>query len=125
MNAAMAASLMKTIAALKRALARTPIANNVPSTRMTKMASKLTVPPAPGELRNAAGSSKPTAASAIISSSGKVHYVVASQGGVAGVGETLHRLSWEDATAGAEKLVADVAGLEALPEIDKDQWPAR
>ena len=58
-------------------------------------------------------------------SSGKLHYVVASQGGVAGVGETLHRLPWADATADSDKLVADVVRLEALPEIDKDQWPAR
>ena len=57
--------------------------------------------------------------------SGRVHYVVASQGGVAGVGETLRRLSWEDATADSDKLVVDVALIEALPEVDKDQWPAR
>ncbi len=57
--------------------------------------------------------------------SGKVHYVVVSQGGVAGVGETLRRLSWEDATADPDKLVVSVAGLDALPEIEKDQWPAR
>jgi hypothetical protein len=57
--------------------------------------------------------------------SGRVHYVVASHGGVAGVGETLHRLPWEDATAESGKLVANVAELEALPEIDRDQWPAR
>ena len=57
--------------------------------------------------------------------SGKVHYVVASRGGVAGVGETLHRLPWKDATADSDKLVADVARLEVLQEIDKDQWPAR
>jgi hypothetical protein len=57
--------------------------------------------------------------------SGKVHYVVVSQGGVAGVGETLRRLSWGDATANSDKLVAKVARLDALPEIEKDQWPAR
>ena len=58
-------------------------------------------------------------------SSGRVSYVVASQGGVAGVGETLRRLSWGDATADSDKLVATVAGLDMLPEIDMDQWPAR
>ena len=58
-------------------------------------------------------------------SSGRVHYVVASQGGVAGVGETLRRLSWGDAAANSDKLVATVPGLEALPKIEKDQWPAR
>ena len=58
-------------------------------------------------------------------SSGKVHYVVASQGGVAGVGETFRRLSWDHATADSDKLVAIVGRLDMLPEIDKDQWPAR
>ena len=58
-------------------------------------------------------------------SSGKVQYVVVSQGGVAGVGETLRRLSWGDAMADADKLVANVARLDALPQIEKDQWPAR
>lgn len=58
-------------------------------------------------------------------SSGRVHYVVASEGGVAGVGETLRRLSWGDAAADSDKLVATVARLDMLPEIEKDQWPAR
>ena len=58
-------------------------------------------------------------------SSGKVHYVVASEGGVAGVGETLRRLPWRDTTTDAEKLVAAVGRLDELPEIEKDQWPAR
>ena len=58
-------------------------------------------------------------------SSGKLHYVVASEGGVAGVGETLRRLSWKDATADANKLVAIVGQFDQLPEIEKDQWPAR
>ena len=58
-------------------------------------------------------------------SSGKIHYVVASQGGVAGVGERLRRLSWRDATADSDKLVAAVGRLDELPEIEKDQWPAR
>ena len=57
--------------------------------------------------------------------SGRVHYVVASQGGVAGVGETLRRLSWEHATADSDKLITTVGRLEGLPEIDTDQWPAR
>lgn len=58
-------------------------------------------------------------------SSGRVHYVVASQGGVAGVGETLRRLSWRNVTADSDKLMANVLRLDALPEIEKDQWPAR
>jgi hypothetical protein len=56
--------------------------------------------------------------------SGQLHYVVVSQGGVAGVGETLRRLPWSSASIEGEELVAavDPAQLEELP---RDQWPAR
>jgi len=58
-------------------------------------------------------------------SSGKLHYVVASQGGIAGVGETLRRLPWSSANAGSDRLIASVEGFEGLAEIKKDQWPVR
>lgn len=59
--------------------------------------------------------------------SGRVDYVVVSQGGVAGVGETLRRLSWTSAHVEDETLVTALEArqfdqLEALP---RDQWPAR
>lgn len=56
-------------------------------------------------------------------STGSIRYVVVSEGGVAGVGETLRRLSWQDARMESDHLVADLA--QDLPEIPKDEWPAR
>ena len=59
--------------------------------------------------------------------SGRLAYVVVSEGGVAGVGETLRRLSWSDAQMEGERLISRLTRdefdrLEALP---KDEWPAR
>ena len=61
------------------------------------------------------------------SRSGRLAYVVVSQGGVAGIGETLRRLPWEKAHVEGERILAaigpdDFARLEELP---KDQWPGR
>ena len=57
--------------------------------------------------------------------SGRVNYVVASQGGIAGVGETLRRLPWSSASAETDKLVSTVDRFESMAEIEKDQWPVR
>ncbi len=59
--------------------------------------------------------------------SGRIDYVVVSAGGVAGMGETLRRLDWADATASGEQLSArlDRAGFDALAELPKDDWPGR
>jgi hypothetical protein len=57
--------------------------------------------------------------------SGRIAYVVVSEGGIAGIGETLRRLPWALARVEGEKLIVDrgsLAGLEALP---RDEWPAR
>ena len=56
-------------------------------------------------------------------STGSIRYVVVSEGGVAGVGETLRRLSWRDGRMESDRLVADP--VDDLPEIPKDEWPAR
>jgi hypothetical protein len=55
---------------------------------------------------------------------GRVSYVVLSQGGVAGVGETLRRLPWSCSSVDGDQVItdADPDRLEALP---RDQWPAR
>jgi hypothetical protein len=55
--------------------------------------------------------------------SGELSYVVISQGGVAGVGETLRRLPWSRTSVDGEQVItdADPDRLEALPR----QWPAR
>jgi hypothetical protein len=57
--------------------------------------------------------------------SGQLRYVVASQGGVGGVGETLRRIPWSMARMDSERLVVGVHDLERLQEIVKDEWPAR
>ena len=56
--------------------------------------------------------------------SGRVNYVVVSQGGLAGVGETLRRLPWASARIDGEQLVTD-ADPNQLEELQRDQWPAR
>ena len=59
--------------------------------------------------------------------SGRIGYVVVSQGGLAGVGETLRKLPWRNARVDEQVIVTDLAAeqflhLEILP---RDQWPAR
>ena len=59
--------------------------------------------------------------------SGQLSYVVVSQGGVAGVGETLRRLPWSRAEMAGDRLVARLGAneFERLDELARDQWPAR
>lgn len=59
--------------------------------------------------------------------SGKLDYVVVSQGGVAGVGERLRRLPWAEAHIEGEDLVTHfgVDQFGRLDELERDQWPAR
>lgn len=61
------------------------------------------------------------------SESGRIHYLVLSQGGVGGVGERLHRLAWSPSVfdPGSTSLRIPRRQLERLPEISRDQWPAR
>jgi len=57
-------------------------------------------------------------------SSGAVHYLVLSEGGVGGVGETLRRADWSDVEIGnGLRLVGK--RLNRLPEIEREHWPAR
>jgi len=58
------------------------------------------------------------------SASGRLSYVVVSDGGVAGVGETLRRLPWSAAIVDGDQLVTDLDRLQ-LEELPRDQWPAR
>ena len=60
-------------------------------------------------------------------SSGRLDYIVVSQGGMAGVGETLRRLPWDRAGVKGETLVARLgkAEFQALQELPRDQWPGR
>ena len=59
--------------------------------------------------------------------SGRLSYVVISQGGVAGVGETLRRLPWAHARVDGDELNADLARqeFERLEELARDEWPGR
>jgi hypothetical protein len=59
--------------------------------------------------------------------SGRLSYVVASRGGVAGIGETLRKLPWSQAEVEGNGLRArlDAAGFDRLEEVERDQWPAR
>ncbi|HZU50319.1 MAG TPA: PRC-barrel domain containing protein [Sphingomicrobium sp.] len=60
-------------------------------------------------------------------STGRVHYVVVSQGGVGGVGETLRRLAWSSATIVDQHLVTDLdsGAFGELEQLARDEWPAR
>ena len=59
--------------------------------------------------------------------SGRISYVVVSQGGVAGVGETLRRLPWSAVRVDGEQVVAglDATEFARLQELERDRWPAR
>ncbi len=58
---------------------------------------------------------------------GKLRYVVASQGGLAGLGETLRRVPWSAGTVESACLVTnlDEQSFEDLEIIEKDEWPVR
>ena len=59
--------------------------------------------------------------------SGRLDYLVVSEGGVAGVGEQLRRLPWTGAHVEAEAVIAHF-GAESfgrLDELQRDEWPGR
>ena len=60
-------------------------------------------------------------------SSGCLDYLVVSEGGVAGVGETLRRMPWGKAKVDREHVVAAMTPtqFEQLEILPRDQWPAR
>ena len=59
--------------------------------------------------------------------SGRLDYLVVSEGGVAGVGERLRRLPWSAAHVEDEAVVAHFGaeGFGRLDELQRDEWPAR
>ena len=59
--------------------------------------------------------------------SGRLAYVAVSQGGIAGVGETLRRLPWDAAEAVYDRLIASLTAeeFEQLEILPRDSWPAR
>jgi membrane protein implicated in regulation of membrane protease activity len=61
------------------------------------------------------------------SRSGRLDYLVVSEGGVAGVGETLRRLPWTTAYVEGERIVSEIDShrFARLEELPRDQWPGR
>jgi len=59
--------------------------------------------------------------------SGRLDYLVVSEGGVAGVGERLRRLRWNQAHVEDETVVARFGAehFEKLEELQRDEWPGR
>jgi hypothetical protein len=54
-------------------------------------------------------------------------YVVVSEGGMAGVGETLRKVQWAQAHVEEEAVIVRI-GADAFNQLEKlprDQWPAR
>jgi membrane protein implicated in regulation of membrane protease activity len=60
-------------------------------------------------------------------SSGRLDYLVVTQGGVAGVGETLRRLPWTGANVEGESVATAMTAEQfgRLEELPRDQWPGR
>lgn len=59
--------------------------------------------------------------------SGRVRYLVVAEGGVAGVGETLRRVEWDQASVERDTVIAGF-GADAfgtLPTLARDNWPGR
>lgn len=59
--------------------------------------------------------------------SGRIDYLVISDGGIAGVGETLRRFEWEDAKVddGDIRTDLDRARFDRLPKLQRDDWPGQ
>jgi hypothetical protein len=57
--------------------------------------------------------------------SGRLRYVVVSEGGVAGMGETLRRIPWQGSRMERDRLITGAARIESFAKIEKDVWPAR
>ena len=59
------------------------------------------------------------------SRSGKLDYLVVSEGGVAGVGERFRRLPWGDAHVEDDRVAVHIAPdrFERLDEVRRDEWP--
>jgi hypothetical protein len=59
--------------------------------------------------------------------SGRIAYVVVSEGGVAGIGEKLRRLPWNGVHVEGDNLLARISAEQfaRLEELPRDQWPGR
>jgi hypothetical protein len=59
--------------------------------------------------------------------SGRLDYLVVSEGGLAGVGEKLRRLPWTAAHVEGESVMTDFGAdmFARLDELQRDEWPGR
>lgn len=59
--------------------------------------------------------------------SGRIRYLVFSEGGVAGVGETLRRMSWSQCRVSAQRVITTLNArqMHNLQLVEPDHWPAR
>jgi hypothetical protein len=59
--------------------------------------------------------------------SGRLDYLVVSEGGVGGVGERLRRLPWDDSHVEDEAVVTSLSPerFGDLQELQRDEWPGR
>ncbi len=73
------------------------------------------------------GASLGTAVDAMVGcGTGRIAYLVVAEGGVAGVGENLRMVDWNDIQADDEGFSArfDPRTFAGLPKLERDQWPA-
>ena len=60
---------------------------------------------------------------AMASADGRIAYLIVTDGGVAGVGETLRQADWDQVKVERDRFV--IAGNpERLPIVERDRWPA-
>lgn len=80
-----------------------------------------------GEVRSAQGELGACVDAMAGCDSGRIAYVMVSEGGIAGAGETLRRVSWSDMYVEGDevKTTIDQAQFCSLEPAPKDQWPAR
>ena len=59
--------------------------------------------------------------------SGQINYVVVSEGGVAGVGETLRRVPWSAAKVDGDAVMVEMSHdrFRQLEVLARDEWPGR
>ena len=77
-----------------------------------------------GELRHAGSGAGHCVDAMAEGSSGAIRYVVFTDGGVAGVGETLRQADWDDVEASGDGF-ALACDPETLPTVERDRWPGR
>jgi hypothetical protein len=57
--------------------------------------------------------------------SGRIAYIVVGQGGIGGLRERLHMLTWDQVSVTGSEIRSNISpqALRTLPEVTPDQWP--